>query len=113
MSSLYLRCFSYLIFAFSDSLSKVFQRAITEVPSVTWESIYICYPADSQLETFIIQGAYDSEAQIDDIRDKILTSKTELSELLAGRVDELRFLEIRSHCFFGGFFGWREEGGYM
>jgi len=98
-----------------DSLAGVFRKAISEVPGKTWSSVYICYTADSLMGAFVSPNLVDANAEdeVEDFRKKKLASKTDLSALLTHCVDELHFYEVNHHCFFGSWFGWREEGGYI
>ena len=96
-----------------DTLFDTFMKAIAEEPGISWKSVYICYPADSSLETFISPNAADAKSGIEDLRKRRLVSEMALKGALSGRTDELCFYEVKHHCFFGSWFGWRERGGYI
>ena len=97
-----------------DTLVKVFDNALAEEPHKCWDSISICYMADSKLQGFVSASSEtDVEVEVETMRQSILDSRSALHSLLYDRVAELRFLEVNNHCFFGGWFGWRGEGGYI
>jgi len=92
-----------------DRLSHVFQKVLDAEPDHKWDRIYLLFLSDARLGWV----AEEMNETVDDLVASKVNARTELENVLKGRVRELHFLEYDRPFYCASYWDWDERGGFV